>query len=92
MIMFPQFDQKLFEKFSSNPTAFLNTLHEFQLANFAAARQIADNNINAFQELAKNADPQTFATVQPAVLKSAFEQNVEVLSKLWQSFGVNLPK
>lgn len=90
--MFPQFDQKLFEQFSANPTSFLNTLHEFQLANFAAARQIADNNINAFQELSKASDPQTFVKVQPAVLKSAIEQNVEILTKLWQSFGVNLPK
>ncbi len=90
--MFPQFDQKLFEQLSSNPTAFLNTLHEFQLANFAAARQIADNNINAFQELSKASDPQTFVKVQPAVLKSTIEQNVEIMTKLWQSFGVNLPK
>jgi len=90
--MFPQFDQKLFEQFSTNPVSFLNTLHEFQLANFAAARQIADNNIHAFQELAKANDPTTFAKVQPAVLKSTIEQNVEVLTKLWQSFGVNLSK
>jgi hypothetical protein len=90
--MFPQFDQKLFEQLSTNPVSFLNTLHEFQLANFAAARQIADNNIHAFQELAKASDPQSFSKVQPAVLKSAIEQNVEVLTKLWQSFGVNLTK
>ena len=90
--MFPQFDKKLFEQLSTDPSSFLNTLHEFQVANFAAARQIADNNINAFQELSKATDPQTFVKVQPAVLKSTIEQNVEVLTKLWQSFGVNLPK
>ena len=90
--MFPQFDQKLFEQFSTNPTSFLSTLHEFQLANFAAARQIADNNIHAFQELTKASDPQAFVQLQPAVLKSTIEQNVEIMTKLWQSFGVNLSK
>ena len=90
--MFPQFDHKLFEHLSTDPTSFLNTLHEFQVANFAAARQIADNNINAFQELSKATDPQSFMKVQPAVLKATVEQNMEVLSKLWESFGIHLPK
>jgi hypothetical protein len=64
---------------------------EFQRANFEAARQIAENNVKAFQELAAIRDPQTMVTSQQAILQAAIEKNVEIMTAIWQSFGVQAP-
>ena len=89
--MFPKFDQEFMSRMSTNPVSFLTALHEFQNANFVAAKAIADNNVAAFEELARIRNPQQFAQMQPAILKAAAEKNIAVLTGLWQSFGVNLP-
>jgi hypothetical protein len=88
--MFPSFDQKFFEQIAANPAGFLSKLSDFQRANFEAARQIAENNIKTFQELAAVRDPQAYVTTSPAILKAAVEQNVAILTHLWESLGVDL--
>lgn len=89
--MFQQFDKGLFEPFVGNPADFLTKMTDFQRANFEAARQIADNNIKAFQELTAIRDPQTMVTTQQAILQAAIEKNVEIMTGVWQSFGVQAP-
>ncbi len=89
--MFPQYDTKFFEQFAANPAAFLTKIAEFQRANFEAARKIAENNVKAFQELATASDPQTFMQMQPAILQAAIQENVEILTGLWRSLGVDVP-
>ncbi|OAN42945.1 hypothetical protein A6A04_09575 [Paramagnetospirillum marisnigri] len=85
--MFPSFDPKFFEQFSMNPGSFLTKVAEFQRANFEAAREIAENNTKAFQQLATIRDPQSFASMQPAILQAVIQQNAEILTKLWSSLG-----
>ncbi len=85
--MFPSFDPKFFEQFSANPASFVTKIAEFQRANFEAAREIAENNAKAFQQLATIRDPQAFMSVQPAVLQAAIQRNMEILTALWQSLG-----
>lgn len=88
--MFPQFDQKFFEQFSANPASFLTKIADFQRANFEAARQITENNAKAFQQLATIRDPQAFMSVQPAIVQAVVQQNVQILTALWQSLGADL--
>lgn len=87
--MFSSFDPKMFEAFSADPTSFLTKLADFQRANFEAARQIAEINAKAFQQLAAIRDPQQFVTAQSAILQAAVQQDIEVLTELWQSLGEN---
>jgi hypothetical protein len=89
--MFPQFDNKFFEQFASNPANFLAKIAEFQRANFEAARKIAENNVKAFQEMTSATDPQTFMQMQPAILQAVIQENAEVLTSLWSSLGVDVP-
>jgi hypothetical protein len=84
LTMFPPLDPKLFEQFNADPATFLGKLAEFQRANFEAAREIADNNNRAFQQLASIRDPQEFFSAQGAILQAAYQQNVDVLTRLWQ--------
>lgn len=88
--MFPQFDNKFFEQLGGNPTALLSKLADFQRANFEAARKIAENNANAFQELVSQPDPQAFFSSQPAIIQSVVQQNSQILTDLWQSLGASL--
>lgn len=85
--MFQQFDKRLFEPFTANPADFLTKVAEFQRANFEAARQIAENNVKAFQEMAAIRDPQTLMSTQPAILQAAIQRNVEIMTELWQGIG-----
>jgi len=85
--MFPSFDPKLFEAFTADPTSFLGKLADFQRANFEAARKIAEINAGAFQQLASIRDPQQFVSAQSAILQAAVQQDIEVLTELWQSLG-----
>lgn len=87
--MFPQFDQAFLEQLTANPAEMLNKLADFQRANFDAARQIAQNNLNAFQELANPKNAQNLANAQP-ILQAAIEKNVEVLTGVWSQFGVQM--
>ncbi len=88
--MFPSFDPKFFEQFSMNPASFLTKIAEFQRANFEAAREIAENNTKAFQQLASVRDPQAFMTMQPAILQAVLEQNTQIMTRLWASLGTDL--
>ncbi len=88
--MFPSFDPKFFEQFSVNPGSYLAKVAEFQKANFDAAREIAEINAKAFQQLTTIHDPQAFASMQPAILQAAVQQNIEVLTRLWSSMGGDL--
>ena len=88
--MFPSFDPKFFEQFSANPASLLTKIADFQRANFEAAREIAENNAKAFQQLAAIRDPQAFVSVQPAILQAVMQQNTEIISRLWQSLGTEL--
>lgn len=88
--MFPSFDPKFFEQFSLNPASFLTKIAEFQRANFEAAREIAENNTKAFQQLAQVRDPQSFVTMQPAILQAVIEQNTEIMTRLWSSLGADM--
>ena len=85
--MFPSFDPKFFEQFTANPASLLTKLAEFQRANFDAAREIAENNSKAFQQLAAIRDPQAFMSVQPAILQAVLQQNTEIITRLWQSLS-----
>ncbi|MBI2236860.1 MAG: phasin family protein [Magnetospirillum sp.] len=89
--MFPQFDNRFFEQFASNPATFLAKIAEFQRANFEAARKIAENNVKAFQEMASVSDPQTFMQMQPAILQAVIQENADILTGLWRSLGADLP-
>jgi hypothetical protein len=84
------FDPKFFEQFSMNPASLLTKIADFQRANFEAARQIAENNTRAFQQLSSIHDPQSFLTMQPAILQAVVEQNTQVMAQLWQSLGAEL--
>ncbi|MDO8606677.1 MAG: phasin family protein [Phaeospirillum sp.] len=88
--MFPSFDPKFFEQFTANPASLLTRITEFQRANFEAAREIAENNTKAFQQLATIRDPQAFMSVQPAILQAVMQQNTEIITRLWQSLGDDL--
>ena len=88
--MFPSFDPKFFEQFTANPASLLTKITEFQRANFEAAREIAENNAKAFQQLAAIRDPQAFVSVQPAILQAVMQQNTEIITRLWQSLGGDL--
>ena len=87
--MFSKFNPDQFAKFSADPSSLLTALHDFQSATLAAAQEIAENNVAAFQELATKAstNPQESAQVQPALLQATYEKNMEVLTILWQSLG-----
>lgn len=85
--MFPSFDPKFFEQFSMNPGSFLTKIADFQRANFEAAREIAENNTKAFQQLATIRDPQELASMQPAILQAVVQQNLEILTRLWGSLS-----
>lgn len=89
--MFQQFDSKALEAFGANPAEFLSKMTEFQRANFEAARQIAETNVKAFQELASLRDPQTFVTSQQAILQAAIEKNMQIMTGVWQALGVQMP-
>lgn len=89
--MFQQFDKQFFEPFGGNPADFLSKLTEFQRANFEAARQIAENNVHAFQELAAIRDPQTMVTSQQAILQAAIQKNLDIMTGVWNVFGVQAP-
>lgn len=89
--MFQQFDSKILDQFGANPADFLTRMTDFQRTNFDAARQIAENNVKAFQELAAIRDPQSFVTSQQAILQATIEKNVEILTGVWQALGVQLP-
>jgi hypothetical protein len=88
--MFPSFDPKFFEQFSLNPASFLTKIAEFQRANFEAAREIAENNTKAFQQLASVRDPQAFMSMQPAILQAVIEQNTQIMTRLWSSLGEDM--
>jgi len=89
--MFPPFDTKSLQKFSVDPTGILMKIADFQRANFEAIRQIANNNAQAFQQLAAAmTDPQKFLTAQPAILQEAIQANIEVITSLWKSLGADL--
>jgi hypothetical protein len=89
--MFPPFDTKAIEKLTADPTGILMKIADFQRANFEAIRQIANNNAQAFQQLAAAmADPPTFLTAQPAILQEAIQANIEVITSLWKSLGADL--
>jgi hypothetical protein len=88
--MFPSFDPKFFEQFSTDPASLLAKITEFQRANFDAAREIAENNAKAFQQLAAIRDPQAFVTAQPAIMQAVLQQNTEIMTRLWQSLGGEL--
>lgn len=90
--MFQRSDNKFLDALTGNPADFLAKLTEFQRANFEAARQITENNIKTFQELAAIRDPQTLMTSQQTILQAAIEKNVEILSGVWQTLGVSLPQ
>lgn len=90
-VVFQQFDKQFFEPFAGNPAEFLTKLSEFQRANFEAARQITENNVQAFQELAAIRDPQTLVTSQQAILQAAIQKNLDVMTGVWQAFGVQTP-
>jgi L-lysine 2,3-aminomutase len=85
--MFPTFDPKFFEQFSLNPASFLSKLADFQRANLEAAREIAETNTKAFQQLAAARDPQAFMTIQQAVIQAAIQRNTEIMTRLWESLG-----
>lgn len=85
--MAQQFDPFQF----GNPGDFLSKVTEFQRANFEAARKIAENNIKAFQELTALRDPQSMIAGQQAILQAAVEKNVQALTEVWQTLGVQLP-
>jgi len=89
--MFSKYDPELLAKFTADPASLLATLHDFQTATLAAAQEIAENNVAAFQELATKAstNPQESAQVQPALLQATYEKNMEVLTSLWKSLGAN---
>ena len=83
--MFPTIDPKFFEQLASNPLALIGKIAEFQRANFEAAREIAENNSRAFQQLATIRDPQELASMPPAILQATAQQNMEILTRLWQN-------
>ena len=85
--MFPSFDPKFFEQFSGDPASLLTKITEFQRANFDAAREIAENNAKAFQQLASIRDPQAFVTAQTAIMQAVLQQNTEIMTRLWQTLG-----
>lgn len=82
--MFKAIDPVFFEQFSVTPGTALGKFFEFQRAGFDAAREIADNNIRAITQLSSAGTPQDFLAAQPVALKELAEQNIAVLTRLFQ--------
>ncbi len=85
--MVASLDSKLFEAFAADPASLLSKLADFQRANFDAARQIAEINADAFQQLAAIRDPQQLLSAQTAILQAALQRDIEVMTGLWQSLA-----
>lgn len=82
--MFKAIDPVFFEQFNVAPDTALGKFFDFQRAGFEAVREIADNNIRALTQLSTAGNPQDFFAAQPGVVQTLAEQNIAVLTRLFQ--------
>lgn len=83
--MFQAMDKNFLEQFNVDPGTIFGKFVEFQRAGLEAAREIAENNSNALTQMTAIRDPQEFMASQQSILQTVTEQNVAVLTRLFQS-------
>lgn len=83
--MFQAIDKNFLEQFNVDPGTIFGKFVEFQRAGFEAVREIAENNGRALTQLTTIRDPQEFLASQQTILQTVAEENVAVLTRLFQS-------
>lgn len=82
--MFKAIDPAFFEQFNAAPGTVLGKFFDFQRAGLDAVREIADNNIRAIAQVSSCRNPQDFLAGQQAAVQALAEQNIAVLTRLFQ--------
>jgi DnaJ-class molecular chaperone len=88
--MFQAMDKSFLEQFNVDPSTVFGKFIEFQRAGFDAVREIAENNGHALTQLSAIRDPKEYLTAQQSILQSVAEQNVAVLTRLFQSASTEI--
>lgn len=83
--MFQAIDKNFLEQFNVDPSTVFGKFVELQRAGFEAVREIAENNGRALTQISTIRDPQEFLTAPQTILQNVAEQNMAVLSRLFQS-------